>query len=125
MSGHPLAVRWLGALASMLALTVCTTSTDPGSQEGNLKVEFLNFTGATASMGQVGKSTVEVKGNGLTGNSTIYKVNNPGVGKSLDFTANWSGRTLTVTCTVTDITGISVPPSVVIQPLGFLDCSSW
>ncbi len=128
MSGHPLAVRWLGVLASMLALTACPSSTDPaGDPEGDLEVEFLNFTGTDASMSQVGKPTVVVAGNGMTGNPTVYKVKNPGVGKTLDFTAEWSGKTLTATCTVTDITGISVRPSVVIQPppLAFLDCSSW
>jgi hypothetical protein len=104
----------------------CASSTDPGGDpDGDLNVEFRNFTGHIAAMGQSGKPTVVVTGNLSDGNPTLYAVVNPGIGNSLSFTATWNGSTLTATCTVSDITGISVPPSVVIQQLGFLDCSGW
>jgi hypothetical protein len=115
-------------LASLLLVGAagCASSTDPGGDpDGDLNVEFRNFTGFSAAMGQSGKSTVTVAGNLSDGNPTLYAVVNPGIGNSLSFTATWNGSTLTATCTVSDITGVSVPPSVVIQPLGFLDCSGW
>ena len=64
-------------------------------------------------MGETGKSTITVVGNGTDGNPSIYRVVNPGLGNSLSFTAEWSGQSQTVSCTVTDITGVSVPPGVV------------
>jgi hypothetical protein len=112
------------------ALAACSSSTAPsgGDPEGDLDVEFRNFTATSAVMGETGKSTITVVGNGSDGNPTIYRVVSPGLGGSLSFTAEWSGQSQTVSCTVTDVTGVSVPPSVVIQPFGspgFLDCSGW
>jgi hypothetical protein len=112
-----------------LCTSACPTSTQPGGNpQGDLDVELLNFTSVGASMGLVGGSSVVVPGNPSTGNPTIYRVTNPGLGNSLDFTATWSGQTQTATCTVTDVTGVSVPPGVVILPSGspgFLGCSGW
>jgi len=104
----------------------CSSTTGPaGDPAGDLDVELRNFTGFVASMGETGKSTVVVAGSGTDGNPTLYAVVNPGLGNTVSFSATWNGSTLTATCTVSDITGISVPPGVFIQPLGFLDCSGW
>ena len=116
-------------LLAALWSAACGKSTGPvGDPEGDLDVEFFNFTSVSASMGLVGGSTVVVAGNPFTGNPTIYKVTSPGAGNSLEFTATWSNQTQNVTCTVTNITGVSIPPSVIVQPIGqigFLECSAW
>jgi hypothetical protein len=121
-------IRSAAALLLFFTIAACGNSTGPGGDpNGNLDVEFRNFTATIATMGETGKSTVDVVGNGSDGNPTIYKVVNPGIGKTLSFTASWGSQNESVTCTVTDITGISVPPTVVIQPIGvgYLDCSGW
>jgi hypothetical protein len=121
--------RKLSVPALLMAVALvgakCSSATDAGDPEGNLDVEFLNFTSLPATMGRTGGPTVVVAGNPTSGNSTIYKVVNPGIGNSIQFSATWNSTTMSVLCTVTDITGISVPPGVVIQPQGFLDCSGW
>lgn len=129
MSRHT-PISALGAsLVVALLTSACGNSTGPaGDPQGDLDVELLNFTSTSAAMGETGKATVIVAGNPTTGSPTIYKVVNPGVGNTVSFTATWSGQSQTVSCTVSDITGVSVPPGVVIQPFGspgFLDCSGW
>jgi len=121
-------IRSAATVLALFSLAACGNSTGPsGDPNGNLDVEFRNFTATTATMGQTGKTTVTFLGNGSAGNPQIYKVVNPGIGNSLSFSATWGAESDTVVCTVTDITGISVPPTVVIQPIGvgYLDCSGW
>jgi len=128
MLQHP-ALRRAFAGFALLASAACGNSTGPaGNPSGDLDVEFRNFTSVSATMGETGGSTIVVVGNGTTGNPTIYKVVNPGMGNTVSFTAEWSAQSQSVDCTVTDITGVSVPPGVVVQPfgpIGFLDCSGW
>ncbi|MGD2046547.1 MAG: hypothetical protein PVJ80_14115 [Gemmatimonadota bacterium] len=111
-----------GLLCATLALVACGDSTDSGD---NLEVEFRNFTASVAQMGETGGSTVSVAGDPMTGNPTSKTVANPGVGNSISFTVTWSGMTDTISCTVTAATAVSVPPEVVIQPYGGLDCVDW
>ena len=121
-------IRSAAAIVALVSAAACGNSTGPGGDpNGNLDVEFRNFTATTATMGETGKSTVTFVGNGVDGNPQIYKVVNPGIGNSLSFTASWGSQNEVISCTVTDITGISVPPTVVIQPIGvgYLDCSGW
>ena len=96
-----------------------------GDPNGNLDVEFRNFSTQVASMALAGETPIDVPGNLTDGTPRIYRVVNPGSGSSLAFTADWNGTMLSVTCTVTDATAVSVPPSVVIQPIGVLDCTDW
>lgn len=122
--------RVLSVMLAAAMFAACDSSTGPagGDPQGDLDVEFRNFTTTSAIMGETGKSTITVVGNGIDGNPSIYRVVNPGLGNSLSFTAEWSGQAQTVFCTVTEITGVSVPPAVVIQPFGspgLLDCSDW
>lgn len=120
-----MSTRALNVLVAAVALGACGESTGPDNQ---LDVEFRNFTATIATMGETGESTVSVVGDAIDGNPTIYQVVNPGLGNDVSFSATWSGQSQSVSCTVSDITGVSVPPGVVIQPFGtpgFLDCVGW
>jgi len=86
----------------------------------------MNFTNTPANMGVPG-ALVPNPGNSTNGNPVRVDVVNPGVGQSIAFEAQQGGgAAMNVSCTVTDITNVSVAPQVVLQAggLGF-DCVDW
>jgi hypothetical protein len=113
-------------LAAILIAGSFGCKSDPGTGPGGtgLPVDLMNFTGAPANMGVPG-SLVAVNPTSMTNPPVQINVANPGVGQSIAFEAQQGGQTVTVSCTVTDLTNVSVPPQVAYQTVGGISCVDW
>jgi hypothetical protein len=104
----------------------CKGEEGTGPSQNNLPIDLMNFTNAPADIGFTGSPPLTIAGNQTNGNPTRIDPVNPGVGGSFAFTVVQGGQTYNVTCTVTDITNVSVAPQVVLQPGGLsFDCVDW
>ena len=117
------------ALGLVTILTVavfgCKGEEGTGPSGTGLPVDLMNFTNTSAEMGVPG-SLVTNPGNISNGNPVRVTVVNPGVGGNIAFEARQGSQVYSVTCTVTDITNVSVAPQVVLQPAASsFDCSDW